>query len=66
MNVTLVGPDTNGDGTVDVRDIALIGRAFGTVPDDARWNPIADINLDNKVNIFDITLVAKKFGKHYP
>jgi len=65
FNVTLVGPDVNGDGKVDMKDIALAGRAFGTVPGDARWNPFADINLDNKVNLFDIALVARKFGKHY-
>jgi hypothetical protein len=66
MNVTLVGPDVNGDGKVDMKDIVLVGRAFGTVPGDARWNQIADINLDGKVDLRDIALVARMFGHHYP
>jgi hypothetical protein len=66
FNVTLVGPDVNGDGKVDMSDIALAARAFGTVPGDARWNQIADINLDGKVDLRDIALVARMFGKHCP
>lgn len=65
MNVTLVGPDTNADGKVDIQDIATAARAFGSRPDHPRWNPIADINLDGQVNIRDIALIARKFGKHY-
>jgi hypothetical protein len=66
FNVTLVGPDINRDGKVDIKDIVLVGRSFGTVPGHVRWNPIADINLDHKVNLFDQALVARMFGKHYP
>jgi len=66
LNVTLVGPDINGDGKVDMTDIAIAGRAFGTVPGDARWNPLADVNLDGKVDLRDIALTAKMFGKHCP
>jgi parallel beta-helix repeat protein len=65
-NVTVVGPDINGDGKVDMTDIAIAGRAFGAVPGDARWNPLADVNLDGKVDLRDIALTAKMFGKHLP
>jgi len=65
-NVTVVGPDINGDGKVDMADVAIAGRAFGTVPGDARWNPLADVNLDGKVDLRDIALTAKTFGKHCP
>jgi hypothetical protein len=65
FNVTLVGPDVNGDGEVDMHDIALAARTFGSYRGHPRWNPIVDINLDGKVNLRDIALIARKFGKHY-
>jgi hypothetical protein len=66
LNVRVVGPDINGDGKVDMTDIAQAALAFGTVPGDARWNPLADVNLDGKVDLRDIALTAKMFGKQYP
>ncbi len=55
--------DTNKDSRVDMRDIALTARAFGSYPDHPRWNQIADINQDNKINMIDIAQIAKNFGK---
>lgn len=66
MNVTLVGPDINGDGTVGMKDIAIAAKSFGSYPGHPRWNPIADINLDGRVDLQDIALVARMFGKQYP
>lgn len=66
MNVTLVGPDVNGDGKVDVKDIAIAGRAFGSYLGHPRWSPIADFNLDCRVDLRDIILAVRMFGKHYP
>jgi squalene-hopene/tetraprenyl-beta-curcumene cyclase len=65
FNVTLVGPDVNGDGEVDMHDIALAAKTFGSYRGHPRWNQIVDINLDGKVNLRDIALIARKFGKHY-
>jgi len=58
--------DINIDGKVDVRDIALTAKTFGSYPDHPKWNPIADENEDNKIDIRDIALIAKNFGKTYP
>lgn len=55
--------DVNGDGKVDMKDIAIVAKAFGTVPGDPRWNPEADINGDDKVDMKDIALIARNFGK---
>ena len=66
FNVTVVGPDINGDGKVDGQDVTIAALAFGTVPGDARWNPLADVNLDGKVDGRDIVLTARMFGKHLP
>ena len=64
-NITVRIPgDVNGDGRVDLRDIALVARAFDSTPSSPNWNPAADINGDGVVNMKDITLVARYFGQH--
>jgi PKD repeat protein len=61
--------DINGDGKVDMKDVALVAAAFGTVPGHPRWNPEADITgpiylvPDGKVDMRDVSLVAKNFGQ---
>ena len=62
MVVRLVG-DVNGDGRVDLKDIALVAHAFGSTPGSPNWNPAADINGDGTVNMQDIALVARHFGQ---
>jgi len=59
---TILG-DLNGDRKIDMKDISMAARAFGTVPGDQRWEPRADLNNDVKVDMKDITLIAKNFGK---
>jgi len=58
--------DINIDGKVDIKDIFLAIKAFGSFPEYPRWNPIADENEDNKIDIKDIFLILKNFGKTYP
>jgi hypothetical protein len=63
---TIIG-DLNGDRNVDMRDVAIVARAFGTILGDTRWDPRADINgpngyPDGKVDMRDIALVAREFG----
>lgn len=59
------GPNTdiNGDGKVNMKDIAIVAHAFGTHEGDDRWDPLADVNGDGYTNIFDVALVAKDFWK---
>jgi hypothetical protein len=67
FTVKLVG-DMNGDGKIDITDIATVAKAFGTQPGNPRWNPAADISgpiplvPDGRVDISDIAVVAKEFG----
>jgi thermitase len=65
VKVKLLG-DINGDGIVDIFDIALAAKAFGSYPGHPRWNLEADINSDGVVDIVDIATIAKNFGKTYP
>ena len=63
--------DINHDLKVDMKDIASVARAFGTIPGDPKWDPRADITgtvplvPDGRVDMRDIGLVAKNFGKKY-
>ena len=69
LTIRLLG-DINGDGKVDITDVATAAKAFGSKPGNPRWNPDADITgieylvPDGVVNIMDIALIAKNFGKH--
>lgn len=54
--------DINGDGVVDVIDLALLSEAYGSTPDSLGWNLETDINRDDVVNISDLFLLGKNFG----
>jgi uncharacterized repeat protein (TIGR01451 family) len=58
--------DINRDGTVDIKDLVLFVKAFGSYPTHTRWNPKADLNNDEKADIKDLILLVKHFGEHYP
>ena len=52
----------NPDGRVDMKDVAIVAKTFGTRPGDNLWNQAEDINQDDKVDMKDISIVAKEFG----
>lgn len=66
--ISLLG-DLNFDNKVDMRDISLAGRAFGSFIGHPRWNPKADITgaeylvPDGMVDMKDLSLIARNFGK---
>jgi len=59
--------DINGDGKIDIRDVAIVAYSYGSYPGHPRWNPDADITgpnePDGKVDIRDVALVASHFGE---
>ena len=64
--VTIPG-DVNGDFKVDIKDLVLVIKHFGSFPPiHPLWNPNADINCDGKVDIKDLVLAIKHFGEHHP
>ncbi len=68
IKVRLVG-DVNGDGLVDIRDIALATFPFGERPGRPRWlpyGPYADINNDEMVDVRDLAIIAGNFGRRCP
>jgi hypothetical protein len=62
--VCVVTPgDVNADGKVNIEDVMVMARAFGSYVGNSRYDPNADINGDGKISIEDIFIIAKTFGK---
>jgi hypothetical protein len=57
--VTLLGGDVNGDGRINILDIAYIGARF------EGQDALADLNQDGIVNILDLVLAASNFGQSF-
>jgi len=51
--------DVNGDCSVNVIDLTTVGLAFGANQGTNKWNQYADINNDGKIDISDLSQVAK-------
>lgn len=62
IRLTLPG-DLTGDRKVDVKDVALVAKAFGSAPGWSRWNPLADLDHNYKIDVKDVAFVAKNYGK---
>ena len=60
----ITGPNGLPDGRVNMRDIAMVARAFGSTQGSPSWNPNADINGDGTVDMKDIALAVRNFGEH--
>ena len=54
--------DLNEDGKVDIQDLNIFARSFGSYPGNVRWDPKADINDDERVNIQDGVIIARAFA----
>jgi hypothetical protein len=44
--------------------ISYVARRFMCLPSDPLWNSEADINGDGKIDMKDISTVARHFGEH--
>ena len=55
--------DVNGDGKVDIRDLAMVSAAFGSYPGHPQWNAACDLNGDGKVDVVDLSMATADYGK---
>jgi len=65
VEVRMLG-DVNADGTVDMADISIILDAFMTYPGHPCWNPEADLDRSNSVDMVDISMAIENFNKTCP
>lgn len=57
---TPVRGDVNGDGQVNIFDLAYVASSFNSSA------PAADLNGDGRVDIFDLAIVASNYGQGQP
>jgi outer membrane protein assembly factor BamB len=62
--VTIPG-DVNGDRKIDLKDVFAVGKAYGSVVGDPRYNPNLDINGDGKIDLKDYFTACKNYGKSW-
>jgi outer membrane protein assembly factor BamB len=55
--------DLDANGVVNIIDVTIVARAFGSRPGDEKWNQNADLDNNGIINIIDVAAVAKDFGK---
>jgi parallel beta-helix repeat protein len=65
MNPYVLLGDLNNDGVVNILDMAIFGKAYGSYPGHPRWNPAADLDGNGIINILDCCIIAKNFGKKW-
>ena len=53
--------DLNQDRKINIQDLYIFGKAFGSYPAHSRWDARADIDGDGKVGIIDGVVIAKAF-----
>lgn len=58
--------DVNGDGTIDIFDIAEVGKCYNVKSSDNSWNSSYDFNSDNIIDIYDMVAVSKVIGQTVP
>lgn len=61
VKIKLMG-DINGDGRVDLFDAAEFANAVASSPGHPRWNPKADFDRNDIIDVFDAVLLSQKAG----
>lgn len=62
----VTGLNGKPDAVVDMKDIAYLVAQFWTTPKSSNWNPVADVNIDGKVDMRDVATAIHNFGQHFP
>ncbi|MBI5863496.1 MAG: hypothetical protein HZB38_03080 [Planctomycetes bacterium] len=52
----------DGDGDVDIADLALLLSSFGSTTGQPTYNPNADFDGDGDVDLSDLTVLLSNFG----
>jgi hypothetical protein len=57
-----IAGDTNGDGDVNIIDLARMGKSWNTHSGDPKYSDGTDINNDDVVNILDLVILGLNWG----
>jgi PKD repeat protein len=63
LNAAVSRCDLNHDGIVNILDITIVAKAYGSTPGDPNWDANADSDNNSVINILDISMVARDYGK---
>ncbi len=61
----LIG-DLNNDGRVDINDAQAMVETYGSEAEGTYWNPYADLISNGVIDIYDVVLLARRFGMFIP
>jgi hypothetical protein len=57
---TSITEDVNGDGAINLLDLANAAKLYNTNSGSSGWSPACDINKDNIIDIIDLVRISKK------
>jgi hypothetical protein len=58
-----IAGDANGDGSVNSIDLSLLNQSYGATPTSPNWNPQCDFDKNNIINVIDLQMLGKNYGK---
>jgi len=58
----LVG-DVDNDGKVNLKDVFMVLRAYGSSEGDLKYDPKCDLDSDGNIDLMDLKAVFANFGK---
>jgi len=64
VKIAMLG-DVNADRVINLKDLVEVAKALGAMLGSWAWNPQADIYPDGYVDIYDLVMIAQRFGRHY-
>lgn len=56
-------PDIDGDGDVDMRDVAKVAKCYGSKEGDPTYESSCDLDGDGEIDMGDVTKVARMYGR---
>jgi hypothetical protein len=64
--VLTIPGDVDGNFQVQLADLVILAKTYGSKPADTNWNPNADIDNNCAVGLTDLVVLANHYGEHHP
>jgi len=65
VTVTISG-DVDGNFKVQLADLVILAKAYGSRPGELKWNPNADIDDNGVVGLSDLVILTNHYGQQFP